>query len=84
MIKLYTINGCYHCQQAKRKLKELEIIFKEIDVDQEVANYLKTKTDQMSLPVIMYHEECDDVNNDEVVSLDEAIKRYEQENRLKG
>ena len=84
MIKLYTLPTCYHCQQAKRKLKELNILFKEIDVDQDVADYLKTKTDQMSLPVIMFHKELDDVNNDEVVSLDEAIKRYEQENRLKG
>ena len=71
MITLYTLQSCYHCQQAKRKLKELNIPYDEIDVNQETADYLKTRTDQMSLPVIFF--------NDEVVELDEAISRFDND-----
>lgn len=73
MITIYSTQFCRHCIEAKRRLKELGIPYDEIDVNFETIEYLKTKTDQMSLPVILF--------NDEVVSLDEVIKCYEQENR---
>ena len=72
MITIYSQPSCGHCMSAKRKLKELGIPFDDIDVNFETIEYLKTRTNQMSLPVIFF--------NDEVVSIDEAIRRYEQEN----
>ena len=70
MITVYSIEKCLHCANAKRKLVELNIPFDEIICNKETLDYLQTKTSQLSMPVIFY--------NDEVVSLDEAIKKHNE------
>jgi len=70
MITIYTIDKCLHCIDAKLKLVELKIPFDEIDCNRETLDFLQTKTNQLSMPVIFY--------GDKVVLLDEAIKKHNE------
>jgi len=63
MIKLYTVENCFHCADVKRKLKELNIDYEEIVCGLEELNWLSSKTNALSMPVIM--------KDDEVIKLED-------------
>jgi len=63
MLKVYSIPSCFHCQDAKKKLKENKIEFEELDAIDNL-DYL-TSIGQYSLPVI--------IKNDKVITLNDAL-----------
>lgn len=70
---MYTSPSCFNCKEAKRRFKELNIPFDEIEIvhgpeQQKTLEYLASRTTQLSLPVIFY--------NDVVVTVDETIEKF--------
>ena len=64
MIKIYTSPNCFHCLDAKKKLKEKGIEFEELDGAENI-DYLTT-LNQFSMPVI--------IRDGEVVKIEDIIK----------
>lgn len=58
MIKVYTKNNCIPCKMTKRKLQELGVNYKEINVDEnlEALEYL-VECGFRSLPVVFLDDE---------------------------
>lgn len=58
MIKVYTKNNCFPCKMTKRKLQELGVNYKEINVDEnlEALEYLM-ECGFRSLPVVFKDDE---------------------------
>lgn len=58
MIKVYTKTNCFPCKLTKRKLQELGVDFKEINVDEDLAalEYLM-EFGLRSLPVVFKDDE---------------------------
>jgi glutaredoxin len=63
MIILYTLPMCPHCEEAKRKLKDMGIEFSIVDCDKDMLEYLRTKTNQLSMPVLMLKDEIIDISD---------------------
>ena len=57
MIKLYTVENCFHCADVKRKLKELNIDYEEVVCGVEELNFLipiiATEASSLTMRVIM-------------------------------
>jgi glutaredoxin len=53
-IIVFTLNGCRHCVELKKSLKELEIDYNEIIIDnnEEIWNQVVNQTGHNSLPTI--------------------------------
>jgi glutaredoxin len=67
MIQIYTIPSCFHCATAKKRLKDANIEYEELDG---ITNLdLLLSLNQYSMPVIM--------KEGKVISLDDAIN-YEK------
>lgn len=69
-VKIYTTPNCPFCQMAKNFLRERDIKFEEIDVqeNQKAAEEMVRKSGQLGVPVI-------EINNKIIVGFDEkAIK----------
>lgn len=66
-IKVYSTNSCPYCTMAKEYLKEKNIAFEDINVneDQEKAREMVEKSGQMGVPVL-------DINGEIVVGFDRA------------
>lgn len=58
MIKVYTKNDCFPCKMTKRKLQELGVNYKEINVDENLSalEYLM-ECGMRSLPVVFKDDE---------------------------
>jgi len=65
-VKVYSTSTCPWCVRAKDFLKKNKIEFKEVNVaeDQEAAQFMIEKTQQMGVPVIQ-------VGNEFVIGFDE-------------
>lgn len=54
VIYIFTINGCIHCSELKRKLKELSIQFHDVEItkNQKMWEAVKTQTGYDILPTV--------------------------------